>query len=444
MTFGKARAVAVAAALFPAAVGTYSAAAPSHDAARGANSTTTYRITVSPDGLQVSGYTETPRLSADGRYVAFMSAAPDLVGGDTNGVSDVFVRDLDAGLTRLVSVSSSGEQANLESYGPAISADGRYVAFVTDASNLVPGDTNGATDVFMRDLATGVTQRVSVNSSGHQQNGFYTSAPGISADGRYVVFASNASNLVRGDTNGYEDVFRHNVNTGVTRRVSVSSSGQQANYVSDYPVISGSGGYVAFVSNASNLVPGDGNGVFDVFRHNMKTGLTRRMSVNSNNHGGRWPSYSPAISDNGRYVAFSSRASNLVAGDTNEMSDVFLRDPVTGVTQRVSVSSSGQQGGLSSGGPMLSPGGHRVAFVSDAWNLVPGDTNGFSDVFVRNLQTGTTRRVSLTWDGHQADDDSYHAGLCADWRLVVFISRASNLVPGDTNDTQDVFARVHS
>jgi Tol biopolymer transport system component len=268
-----------------------------------------------------------PAISADGRYVAFASAATNLVLGDTNGQQDIFVHDRVTGTTERVSVDSAGAQANGASgvYGLSISSDGRYVAFQSDATNLVVGDTNNASDVFVHDRQSGTTERVSVDSAGMQGNGG-SDYPSISADGRYVAFVGGATNLVPGDTNGQPDIFVHDRVTGTTERVSVDSAGAQANGASDAASISADGRYVAYGSLASNLVPGDTNGVEDVFLHDRQLGITERISVNSAGFQGNNLSDGPSISGDVRFVAFYSLATNLVAGSLDGVFEVFVRD----------------------------------------------------------------------------------------------------------------------
>jgi len=398
----------------------------------------TTRVSVASDGTQGDRSSASPALSADGRYVAFYSYASTLVPGDTNGTEDVFVHDRQTGQTARVSVASEGTPGNLVIESPALSADGRYVAFTSAASNLVPGDTNGVFDVFVHDRQTGQTTRVSVASDGAQGDAGSLS-PSLSADGRYVAFTSYASTLVPGDTNGYPDVFVHDRQTGQTARISVASEGTQGDSHSYYPALSADGRYVAFTSAASNLVPGDTNGMPDAFVHDRQTGQTARVSVASEGTQGNGQSESAALSADGRYVALYSTAANLVPGDTNGEQDVFVHDRQTGQTARVSVASDGTQTNNWSGSPALSADGRYVVFGSMASNLVPGDTNGVFDIFVHDRQTGQTARVSVASEGTQGNGQSWSAALSADGRCVAFDSSAATLVPGDTNGTWDVF-----
>jgi len=407
----------------------------------------TERVSVASDGTEGNGISCPPSIGANGRYVAFRSDASNLVPGDTNATWDVFVHDRQTGETVRVSVGSAGAQANNRSFLPAISSDGRYVAFISDASNLVVGDTNNGPDVFVHDLVTGETTRVSVASDGSEASYSVDGTvdePAISSDGRYVAFRSRSTNLVPEDTNGVIDIFVHDRTTGETARVSVASDGPQANGSSWVAAISADGRYVAFESLASNLVPGDTNGECDIFVHDRQTGETTRVSVASDGtQADRWAWY-PSISADGRYVAFESTATNLVTGDTNgaefieDGRDIFVHDRTTGETTRVSVASDGTQ---SSGGASyeccLSADGRYVTFGSRATNLVPDDTNGCDDTFLHDRVTGETIRVSVTSDGAQAS--GYCGAINGDGRYVAFESWDANLVPNDTNDALDAF-----
>ncbi len=405
----------------------------------------TERVSVAPNGTQGNLWSGGPSISADGRYVAFRSYASNLVSGDSNGRIDVFVHDRQTDQTIRVSVASDGTQGNEESYTPGISTNGRYITFGSRASNLVSNDTNGVSDAFIHDRLTGQTTRVSVASDGSQGNGasgadsYYLGDVSTSADGRYVAFSSQASNLVSDDTNNARDVFVHDRQTGETTRVSIASDGTQGDNISENSRISADGRYVAFESEASNLVNGDTNNVRDIFVHDRQTGETTRVSVASDGTQGNNVSYDPHISADGRYVAFTSGTSNLISGDTNEADDVFVHDRQTGQTTRISVASGGVESSGNSFASSISADGRYIAFVSAATNLVSGDSNFYLDVFAHDRQTGETTRASVASDGTQGNGESTTPSISADGRYVAFDSGASNLVSGDTNGAWDVF-----
>lgn len=411
----------------------------------------TERLSVGPCGVQGNASSTTPVISGNGRFVAFTSDASSLVSGDTNGVRDVFVRDEQTHRTQRVSVSSSGAQANGASSpagldlvgGPAISWDGRYVAFASAASNLVRGDTNGKEDVFVRDLKTHRTQRVSVSSRGTQANGD-SLQPSISADGRYVAFVSAATNLGGAATHGMMNIFIRDLRRHTTRLVSVSAAGAAGNGPAFRPSISADGRLVAFESFATNLVAGDTNGMIDVFVTDMRTHRTRLVSVSSTGargNGGSYTGVGLSISLNDRLIVFYSLASNLVPGDTNASFDVFLRDLSDNRTVRVSHSSSGAQGDSDSFLPSISANGRFIAFESSATNLVAGDNDGTDDVFITDRSQHVTLRLRQTSGGTLAPGSYEHPDLSADGRFVTFASLAPNLIAGDTNGSEDVFRR---
>jgi hypothetical protein len=403
---------------------------------------TTTRVSVDSAGVQ--GNANSPffvAISADGRFVAFCSSASNLVAGDTNNFGDIFVRDRQSGAIERVSVATGGAQGNEGSGVPSISADGRYVAFTSYASSLVASDTNHYEDVFVRDRQNGTTELVSVDSAGVQGDS-YSIYQSISADGRFVAFWSRASNLVAG-TSSSGNIFVRDRQNGTTELASVDSAGVQANNSSDAPSISADGRFVAFYSAASNLVAGDTNGVPDIFVHDRTSGTTERVSVATGGAQGHTniSQYGNAISADGRFVAFGSNEPTLVAGDTNGDSDVFVRDRQSGTTERVSIDSAGVLGNDLSANPSISSDGRFVAFHSLASNLVAGDTNGFLDVFVHDRQSGTTERVSVDSALVQGDEVSMVPAISADGRFVAFSSHASNLVAGDTNGVGDIFTR---
>ncbi len=386
-------------------------------------------------------------MTPNGRFVIFWSNATNLVPGDTNGEYDVFLRDRRLGTTIRVSVDSSGAQANGRSDPVGLSDDGRYVAFNSLATNLVAGDTNGARDAFVRDLATGQTTRVGVGPQGGQANDD-TGAVALSADGRYVCLQSKATNLVGAQTNGSYQVFVRDCVTGRTVLVSKSSQGDAGNDNTDYVAMSADTRFVAFESRASNLVPNDTNGAADVFLHDRMTGVTTRVSVDSSGaqtvngmSGGLGPG--PAVSDDGLIVAFECMASDLVPSDTNGYFDVFVRDAVAGITTRVSVSSSGAQADHESRLGSMSHDGRYIAFRSEAANLItPTKPNHNRDVYVHDRQTGTTTRISVDASGNHGDAfeyGNYVRRITTDGAYVAFDSTASTLVPGDTNNATDIF-----
>ncbi|MCH8243643.1 MAG: PD40 domain-containing protein [Planctomycetes bacterium] len=426
--------------------------------------------TIGADGSASDGNSARASLSSDGRYVAFQSAATNLVADDTNAASDVFVYDRMTGTTMRVSVTSSGEQADANSGRPAISDDGRYVAFFSDAANLAPGDTEtfdvvicptctGRRDVFIHDRdpdengtfdeGNNVTIRVSESSGGVAGNGDST-RPSIAGDGLKIAFRSDATNLVSSDSNGVIDVFVHDQEANTTIRASVSAAGVQGNAKSDRPAISGNGRFVAFYSDASNLIEGDTNVLRDVFVRDLDTDSTVRISVGAGGSQSDGASSRPVLSSDGRFVAFRSAASNLVAGDTNFLNDVFIhdRDPDengvfdegNGIVQLVSAGIDGPGDGASSS-PAMSADGILLAFHSDATNLVATDQNLASDVFLLDRLSGILTRISVCGARTEGDGLSERASVSDDGRFVAYQSKAENLVSNDSNTKDDIFVR---
>ncbi|MBB4742831.1 Tol biopolymer transport system component [Actinoplanes octamycinicus] len=395
-------------------------------------------IPVSQGGNGFSGI-----ISADGRYVAFTAGEMPFSPADTNGTSDVYVGDLRTRAVRLVSATPTGTAGAGESYDADVSADGRYVSFTSTAPDLVPGDTNGIPDVFVRDVRTGRTVRASVPDRGGQAEGAWWDASRdaeMSADGRWVTFSSSAPNLTADDTNGDDDVFVRDLRAGTTVRATVAATPGDAGggFVSS---ISDTGRYVAFLSYADDLVAGDTNEERDVFVRDLRAGTTTRVNVSSSGaqaQGGICCMDDVTISATGRYVAFTTQAGNLVPGDTAGI-DLFVRDRLAGTTTRASLTSGGGQLNNDVESPSISADGRYVSFASIADNVVAGDTNDRYDVFVRDRWAGTTTRVSVSSTGEQGNDDSNYGALSRDGRAIVFGSKASNLVPGDTNGSSDVF-----
>lgn len=396
------------------------------------------RVSVASSGAQGNDMSRWPQISADGNYVVFESYASNLVDDDTNGEPDIFVRNRQTGVTERVSVADDESQANNWSESDlAISRDGRYVAFASMASNLVSGDTNGIMDVFVRDRLLGQTTRVSVDSSGAQVYGDeWTTFGGlaISGDGRFVTFTSDVPNLVSDDTNGVADAFVHDLQTGATIRVSVSSSGEQGNGSSGSSDISDDGHLVVFGSSATNLVSGDTNNVSDVFVHNLLTNETRRVSISSIGEQADRPAGGGVISDNGRYVAFSSEAQTL-APNYEIWEHVYVHDLEMWETTRVSVWPDGYPMVGWAEAPAISGDGRYVAFEFDD----KGDGMPTRWIYVRDRVTG--QMIAATRGDSEGQGSPFNPSLSADGRFLAFDSGISTLVSGDTNGVRDVFVR---
>ncbi len=371
-----------------------------------------------------NGDSTTPVISADGRYVAFPSLASNLVPGDRNGVSDVFVKDLRTGLVR--SASRGGDGPSFDP--PALSADGRFVAFVSSATNLVAGDTNGADDVFVTDMRTGRVERVSGG------NGPAFGSPVLSADGRYVAFRSEASTLVEGDTNGVADVFLTDRVSGVVTRISTSASGAEGDKVVHHGLaMSADGRLVVFPSAATNLVPDDTNGSVDMFVKDVVSGAVERVNVSAS--GAQTSSYTlmPAITPDGSRVFFVAWGDNLVPGDTEDTPDIFMKDRRSGSITRVNTRADGTVSDAQPYQPAVSADGRFVVFSSLASNLVRRDTNNVDDVFLKDLSSGSVTRLSERF-GRQGNNFSLAPTISADGRSVVFSSKATNLTPTPSSE----------
>lgn len=384
------------------------------------------------------------RISADGRYVLFDTHADNLVVNDVNGSRDVFRKDLHTGEIELVSTASDGTQAvsGTSSGDIQMSADGRYVVFVSDSANLVPGGTNGRSHVFRKDLHTGETLLVSTGgaAASAQANGS-SGSPSISADGRYVVFLSYADNLVSGDTNGTTDAFRKDLLTGEIVRLTAPSAAQgfeEANDDNAMGSISADGRFLVFESSASNLIP-NGTSAFAVFQKNLETGAITVLSVDLNDV----PRHATGsdVSETGRYVTFESTASNLVAGDTNNAGDIFRMDTTTGIVEIVSAIglTAQSQGNKASSSAHVSADGNYVLFSSEATNLVAGDLAG-SDVFRKDMISGAIIRISTNAAGtSSANGFNYDGAMSSNGRYVAFSGSSTDLVAGDLNGAQDVY-----
>jgi hypothetical protein len=411
-------------------------------------------VSVNPAGLASDRNSDTSEISADGRFVVFVSHSTDLIVGevpnpidDVLGPRHVYVRDRQSGVTRRVDVRLDGTPSD-EAFAPSISADGHFVAFTSRDPNLVLGDSNGNADVFVRDLVTGATTLASLNGNGDQADSGGAAAS-ISGDGRYVAFVSSAANLSPIDRDPQSDVFVRDRSAGTTTLVDVDSAGNAADAGSGpggfRPNISADGRSVVFMSGATNLVSGDTNDVADEFVRGLDSGTTTRVSVASDGTQANGRSdVANAISADGRFVAFGSSGSNLSDEDATPFArDVFVHDRQTGETTIVDVSSAGVQsdaGAIGSERIAISADGRFVAFDSFAGNLVAGDTNGQADVFVRDRLNHVTTRVSVTGAGGETSSLSRNPSISGDGSVVAFDAFDDSLLPTDQNLYPDVYA----
>jgi Tol biopolymer transport system component len=416
---------------------------------------TTTLLSTTTQGTSANGASDRPAISADGRYVAFQSSATNLITTDTNGRSDIFLLDRQSGSLTRVNKGTGGAESNADSEVPAISANGRFVAFESTSTNLVSGDSNLVRDIFVYDTLTAATVRVSVASNGTQGNGD-SFRPQLSSDGRYVAFVSDSTVLAMGDSNGVADIFLHDRDpdgnglfdegNGTTERASLNVGGSQLTTASDFPSISSDGRYVSFTS---------GSGVYVYDRMDDSTQSLVPLSNGTSTF--------TSISSDGRYVAFASAATNLVTGDANGFIDVFVHDRTLATTILASLSQSELQPAADSSAPVISADGRYVAFVTEATSLttrtfstrvafdaVSGATGGGGGtgtaktyyVYRRDLQLGSTVRASSAYGGATPSGTSENPAINSDGTLIAFVSPAGNLTcASDSNLTDDVFLR---
>lgn len=392
----------------------------------------TSRVSIATGGTEGNGNSDNPAISANGRYVAFRSTATNLAGVDNNGVAtDIFRHDTETGETIRISAG-----ANARSLDPAISSDGNIVVFASLASNLALPDEGAERDwdIFAHNVATGITTRVSVGVGGVEPTAGASESPSISADGRYVAFTSTASNLVAGDSNGHADIFVYDLSTQTMTRLTAG------NGPSIEPAISPDGTFVAFSSTASDLTPDANGSVSDVFIAEIASGATTLMSVDAAGIAGNAASDQPDVSDGAAYVTFRSRASNLIAEDKNLALDVFVKTRSTGEVVLVSRDITGLSTNGPSYRPSISADGGTLAFYSTASDIVPADQDNTRDVFIFNRPTGSITLASPLLNPEiDATPSRHKASISADGTAVAYQSGAAGLVEDDTNGTVDVF-----
>jgi len=399
----------------------------------------THQVSVNPSGESANRFSYQPCFSADGKHIVFWSTSNELHLGlsDFNGQPDVFVRHLESGFTEAISLDLVGNFPSGTSSVGSISEAGGFVAFESTASSLVAGDVNGQKDIFVRDLSAATTELISLTSAGVQANSTSLNAS-ISGDGRYVVFQSWASNLVPNDLNGWQDVFLRDRQLGTTICLSVDASGTPGNGFSTNPRISTDGNFIAFTSSSNNLIGSDTNNLPDVFVYDRILANLELGSRDTNGVQASAASGFPSLSADGRFLAFESVSNNLVSGDTNNSSDIFLHDRQTGTTERVSVNSSGGQGLGNSFAPSVSANGDRIAFRSVAENLVSGDTNLVSDIFLHDRSTSLTSIMSVNSYGFPTRWGNQQPSISNDGTLVAF-QAIDSFVAADLDGAEDTY-----
>jgi Tol biopolymer transport system component len=384
-------------------------------------------VSVAADGSMADEWSGEPSISRDGRYVAFASAATNLIPGGNNNHTGIFVRDRLLGETTHISVGYDGRNANLPSRLPSISGDGRYVAYISSATNNVPDDDYGALDkIYVYDRTTRRSRLIAPEADTF-------SRPAISDNGRYIAFSSGASHLVSDDYNNHADIFVYDQVAEQFTRVSVASEGSEANHFSFAPAISADGQYIAFISFASNLVTHDTNNNFDIFVHDLLTAQTTRVSVASNSDEANVRSLSPSISEDGRYIAFVSWANNLVSDDKNDTADVFLHDRLTGETTLISQKPDGP-GNISGGHyATISADGRFVAFYTHEAPFFPGS----GGVFIHDIDKNETLRIS---ESYYESDTTPQISLSANGQYLALATDRNVLASSEPPPNFQVYA----
>jgi hypothetical protein len=392
-----------------------------------------------PTALGKTDYVmEQPSSSGDGNFVVFASTHPSLVAGTSYQVKNIYLYDRAAQKVSMISEPLNGQEPNGDSDSPSISLDGRYISFASKASNLVPDDTNQHSDIFVVDRKAQLIERVSVSSSQVQGNND-SMEPQISSNGRFVVYASTASNLIINDSNSFKDIFVYDRQTQLVVLASVGTNGQNANGDSSLPKITANGEHVVFQSDASNLVDGDGNGQPDIFQRKLFTNQTLLISKTLGNGAFSGPSLTPAMDGSGNWVVFSAQNITIAGSEMLDPAQIYVRNVAGNQSSLVSHNAANQIGNGSSINPNIDATGHVIVFESEATNLIPTDNNGKSDIFATFRQTNLIARISVGATLNEADGPSHLPHVSANGGYVTFVSSATNLVSNDTNPGNDVF-----
>ena len=393
------------------------------------NVTSMSRISISSTGRPGASSSNFPEISGDGRFITFTSASTTLdpTGGSNGNYNHVYLRDTLTGTTTLVTMGFNGTPASTGGGQSSVSDDGRFVTFIADPGEFVEGENPAGSDtIYVRDMASGTTISIPQIVPGGATLGDVQ----ISGDGRYVVYWQG------------NNEYRYDLLTRQTENASLPITGAAADGNSLFGDISHDGRYIVFQSEATNLLDSDGNDdntAVDIFLRDMATGTLARVSLTDADGQTNGHSVDAVVSDNGRYVAFTSAASNLIAGPSSGHDQIFIRDTVAGTTKIVSAATGSIQGDGDSSSADISANGRYVVFTSESDDLVAGDLNGVSDVFLRDMTTGSMVMLSKAASGGISNGSSSDAHISADGRYVTFVNQASNLTPGDSNNTADIF-----
>ena len=414
-----------------------------HDRQTGSKSLVSLNVT---GQTAANTYAQNPIISADGQEIAFDSGASNLTTNSVPGYVELYARNLALGTNQLVTVNTNGAGALFGLSRVSLSTNGSKIAFSSYASDLAPGDNNSTYDVFYRDLASQSVVLVSKNSSGTGSADSYSDIPMISGDGRFIAFGSYANNLSPADNNFNFDIYRYNVAAGTNALVSINGSGVAGNSSCGQDIfISGDGRFVAFESYDSDLAAGANGWYQEIFLRDMTAGTNQLVSMTNGAQADN-TCYLRGLSRDGRYVLFASYADNLAANATNFTQNLYLRDTIAATTTLIDVNVSGTgPADRSANNAALSSNGRYVIFTSAATNLVAaGKQSGVSDVFVRDVQAGTTTLLSTTYGGTAGGNGDGYTVAIGPNGVAAFDSYASDLAQVDNNGGQDVFARTPS